>query len=569
MLRSFFVKDYALIKESKVEFDKGLNIITGETGAGKSILVDAMNLILGDRASSEVIREGSEKAVVEGIFDVESNKKIKNILTENKIEFYPELIVRREISLKGTNRNFINDTPVQLSLIKEVGDLLVDLHGQHEHQSLLRNETHIDYLDQFAGTEDYLRNYKWLHKSLSKLKEELKTLKENNSQLIQSREVLLFQLKEINGVSPYEGEEDEIDSSLTIMENSERLLELTNEIYGGLFESEAAIYDSLVKIKNALSELSQIEKKFDPLVHEFESAVAMIKDVSEEVRNYNSKIEMDPNELEKLRERLHALNMLKKKYGGSVKAVLEHKQRIENELKEMDNSGINISELEEKLKKVEESTAKAAIKLSQLRKNSVKKVEKEVRAILDFLGISNSEFNVKIENNISEDEEDYLLIDNKKYEYNSSGYDNVEFYISTNLGESPKPLAKIASGGEISRVMLALKTILAKSDKLPILIFDEIDTGISGQIAAKVGQAMKSLAENHQIIAITHLPQIAGLADHHFVVQKEIIGERVVSSMRELDHEKRIFEVAKLLSGENITEASLKGAKELIEQQNI
>jgi DNA repair protein RecN (Recombination protein N) len=569
MLKTLFVKDYALIKESKVEFDRGLNIITGETGAGKSILVDAMNLLLGDRASSEVIREGSEKAVVEGIFDVESNRKIKNILAENKIEFYPELIVRREISLKGTNRNFINDTPAQLSLIKEVGDLLVDLHGQHEHQSLLRSETHIDYLDQFAGTEDYLRNYKWLHKSLLKLKEELKTLRENNSQLIQSRDVLLFQLKEIDGVSPREGEEDEIDSSLTIMENSERLLELTTEIYSGLFESESAIYDSLVKIKNALSELSQIEKKFDPLLHEFESAVTMIKDVSEEVRNYSSRIEMDPNELEKLRERLHALNMLKKKYGGSVKAVLEHKKRIEDEMKEMDNSGVNVSELEEKLKKVEESTAIAAQKLSQLRKSSIKKVEKEVKTILDFLGISNTEFQVKIENRISEDEEDYLLINNEKYEYNSNGYDNVEFYISTNLGESPKPLAKIASGGEISRVMLALKTILAKSDKLPILIFDEIDTGISGQIAAKVGQAMKSLAENHQIIAITHLPQIAGLADHHFVVQKEIVGERVVSSIKKLDYEKRIIEVAKLLSGENITEASLKGAKELIEQQTI
>jgi DNA repair protein RecN (Recombination protein N) len=563
MLKSFFVKDYALIKESKVEFDKGLNIITGETGAGKSILIDAINLLLGERASGDTIREGAEKAIVEGIFDVESNKKIKNILKENDIEFYSELIIRREISLKGTNRNFINDTPAQLSLIKELGDLLVDLHGQHEHQSLLKVETHIDYLDQFAGTEDYLRNYKWLYKSLLKLKEELNALKENNSQLIESRDVLLFQFKEIDGVSPVDGEEDEIDSHLTMLENSERLLELTTEIYSALFDSETAVHDSLMKIKNAFTELSKIEKKFDPLLNEFENAITLIKDVSEEIRTYNSKIEMDPNELEKFRERIHALNMLKKKYGGSLKAVLEHKKRIENELNEIDNSGVNISEVEEKLRKVEESCATAAKKLSQLRKNSVKTVENEVKTILDFLGISHSEFQVKIENQITED--DYLLVDNKKYKYSSDGYDDIEFYISTNIGESPKPLAKIASGGEISRVMLALKTILAKNDMLPILIFDEIDTGISGPIAAKVGQAMKSLAEHHQIIAITHLPQIAGLANHHFVVQKEIVGDRVVSSIKKLDYEKRVLEVAKLLSGENITEASLKGAKELIE----
>jgi len=284
------------------------------------------------------------------------------------------------------------------------------------------------------------------------------------------------------------------------------------------------------------------------------------------VRSYSDKIEMDPEELVKLRERQQSISMLKKKYGGSVKSILEHRKEIGEELNAIEDSGTNISGLEEKLQKVHENCSASAVKLSRKRKDSVKKVEKDVKNILEFLGISHPEFEVKIDNQIAEDEEDNLRIENNNYKFNSDGYDFVEFYISMNLGESPKPLAKIASGGEISRVMLALKTVLAKTDKLPILIFDEIDTGVSGQIAQKVGQAMKSLAENHQIIAITHLPQIASQADHHFVVQKEISGDRVISFIKEIDYEKRIVEVAKLLSGENITEASLKGAKELIGQ---
>ncbi len=566
MLKSLLVKDYALIKENKVDFKTGLNIITGETGAGKSILIDALGLLLGDRASTEVVREGAEKAIIEGIFDVETNKKIKTLLKENEIEFYPEMILRREVSLKGANRCFVNDTPVQLSLIKELGDLLVDLHGQHEHQSLLRPETHIDYLDQFANTEDLLRNYKWLLKTYLKLKQELKELRENNSQIIEKRDLLLYQIKEIDAVSPQEGEEDEIESRLSMLENSERLVELTHGIYNGLFESDSALYDALIKIKDDLDELNTIDKKFESILHEFQSAVTIIKDVSDEVRSYSDKIEMDPEELEKLRERQHSISMLKKKYGGSLKSILEHRKEIGSELNTIEDSGTNISGLEEKLQKVHENCSASAKKLSQKRKESLKKVEKDVKNILEFLGISNPEFEVRIDNQIAEGEEDYLKIENNNYKFNSDGYDFVEFYISTNMGESTKPLARIASGGEISRVMLALKTVLAKTDKLPILIFDEIDTGVSGQIAQKVGQAMKSLAENHQIIAITHLPQIASQADHHFVVQKEISGDRVISFIKEIDYEKRIVEVAKLLSGENITEASLKGAKELIGQ---
>lgn len=563
MLTSLKVKDYALIKNIFVEFGEGLNIITGETGAGKSILIDAISLLLGERASTETVRQGAERAVIEGIFDVHSNKKIRKILEENEIECLSDLILRREISVKGSNRCFVNDSPAQLSVVKELGDILVDLHGQHEHQSLLKNETHIEYLDQFAGSEDLLRNYKWLYSASLKLKNEIEEIREKNSSTIEKRDTYNFQLKEIDSVSPELGEEEKLNEELIILENSEKLLNLSTEAYDVLFESESTIYDSLVKVQNKINELEKIDKAFIETSNECETALTLIKDISEFIRSYKSKIEMDPERLEKIRERLGAISLLKKKYGGSIESILEHKKKIKTELNLIENSSGNLDDLEDKLQKVQQNCAVAAKKLSEKRKASIKKVEEEIRVILSYVGITNAEFKVKINNELAENNEDSLNVNGKKYKYNSNGYDFVEFFISTNLGEEPKPLSKIASGGEISRVMLALKTILARN-KFPLLIFDEIDTGISGQIAQKVGQAIKSLSENHQIIAITHLPQIAGLADHHYVVEKETVDERVVSTIRKLEDEKRVVEVAKLMSGENVTEASIKGAKELM-----
>ncbi len=313
MLKSLKIQDYALIKEINVEFGKGLNIITGETGAGKSILVDAISLLIGERASTETVREGSQKAIVEGVFELESNKKINTILEENQIENLPELILRREISLKGANRCFINDTPAPLSVVKEIGDVLIDFHGQHEHQALLRIETHIDYLDEYSDSSELLRNYKWLYNALIKLKKEIGELKSKKDSAVEKREILSFQLKEIDAVSPEIDEEEKLVQELNVLENSEKLLELTNDIYQGLYESENAVYDALVKIKNRLDELASIDKAFDESNKECESALAVINDISGFIRNYNSKIEMEPERLETIRERLAAISLLKEK----------------------------------------------------------------------------------------------------------------------------------------------------------------------------------------------------------------------------------------------------------------
>ncbi len=565
MIKSLEVKDYALIEHINIEFGNGLNIITGETGAGKSILIDAMSLLLGERAATEVIRKGASKSMVEGIFNVTENSKVKKLLEENEIEFNDELIIRREISLKGSNRCFINDTPVSLNLIKEIGNYLVDIHGQHEHQSLLRTETHIDFLDEFGNHKSEINNYKSIYDLLNKTIRELKSLKEKESLLKEKKDIFSYQIKEIDSVSPEEGEEDKLTAELNIMENSEKLLELTSSIYQKIFDEENSIYDSLVKVKNKLEELSSIDSRFSENQAECDTALTLIKDISHSMRDYNSKIDLEQDNLDKIRERLSSINLLKKKYGGSVNSVLEYRKKIGNEFDLANNYSENISALEEQINKFRLDCGAAAENISKKRKIISNKIQKEVVEVLNILGITNATFKVMINQIVCDkSEENFITFDKKNYKYNSSGYDEVEFFISTNIGEDLKPLSKVASGGEVSRIMLALKTILAKNDKLPLLIFDEIDTGVSGRVAQKVGQSLKSLASFHQIISITHLPQIAGLADHHFAVEKKSNTDRVVSDIRKLNKEERIKEVAKLMSGELISEASIKSARELM-----
>ncbi len=548
-----------------MEFGTGLNIITGETGAGKSILIDAMSLLLGERASTEVVRKGASKSIVEGILNVDGNKKVETILKDNDIDYNSELIMRREISLKGSNRCFVNDTPVQLTMVKEIGNLLVDLHGQHEHQSLLRTETHIDFLDEFAGLENLRDEFTELYDRIYEKISELNSLREKESVIKEKKDLYSYQIKEIDSVSPESGEEERLNDELNLLENSEKLLELTNKIYSSLYDSENSVNDQLGEISSQVEELLRIDKNFTEVSGELDAALALFSDISKFFRDYNSKIDLDPEHLEELRERLGAINLLKKKYGGSLKAVLEYREKIGKELDLIENYSGNISNLEEEIKQLRTGCGITADKLSKKRTDASKKVQKEVKEVLSYLGIENAVFQIKINRSSADTKnDDYILINNKPYRFNSKGCDEVEFYISTNLGEDTKPLAKVASGGEISRVMLALKTILAKNDKLPLLIFDEIDTGVSGRVAQKVGNSLKSLAKFHQIIAITHLPQIAGLADIHFAVEKKQNEDRVISSIRKLNDDEKVNEVAKLMSGENITEASINGARELM-----
>jgi DNA repair protein RecN (Recombination protein N) len=566
MLKSFEVKDYALIEHISVEFGSGLNIITGETGAGKSILIDAMSLLLGERASTEVVRKGSQKSFVEGIFNVKQNKKVKSLLEENDVDFYDELIIRREISLKGSNRCFINDSPVNLNLVKDVGDLLVDLHGQHEHQSLLKTETHIDYLDEFGDYQEILQQYKKIYSELLNKENDLIELQKKENSIKEKKDFYSFQIKEIDSISPEENEDETLKEELTILESSEKLAELTSEIYQLLFESENSVQSSLSKVKTLIQKVNEIDKSFTDVLNESESALAQVQDISNYVRSYNSKINLDQEEVEGKRERFGAINLLKKKYGGSVKSILDYRKKIEKEFELAENFSEKINELSKAIFELRKKAGTIARELSKKREQAAKLVKKGIEETLKELGIQEPQFKTQIFNEPAV-KDSGIYLDGKYFKATSKGIDEVEFFISTNPGEDLKPLAKVASGGEVSRIMLALKSTLAKNYKLPLLIFDEIDVGVSGRIAQKVGKALKNLSAFHQVISITHLPQIASLADHHFSIEKFALNKRVISSIKKLPQSERITEIARLLSGEKITEASLKSARELISQK--
>jgi DNA repair protein RecN (Recombination protein N) len=571
MLKSLYIQNYALIEEIRVEFGSGLNIITGETGAGKSILVDALSLILGDRAATEVVRKGEEKAVVEGIFGIADHQRMKSLLRTNDIEASDDLILRREVSAKGQSRCFVNDSPTQLAILKEIGDLLVDLHGQHEHQSLLRTSTHIDLLDDFGGLHGLVRKFREQYDALRAHFGNLDELMRKESQLKEKRDLYEFQLKEIDTVSPQPAEEEGLEAELKILENSEKLFEATSRLYQMLYEGENAVYDQLVLVRNQLEDLTGIDKAFEEARKEAASAAAIVSELTKFIQSYNSKIEFNPERLEQIRERLGQLSLLKKKYGGSIDTIIGHRERIAGEFALAENFDKEIGKLAEQVEKTRRKCSDDAQRLSTKRQELVPRINKSIVAELAKLGIANAKFDVAVrntpigkENGGNVGQKAFVKLGREFFEATTKGIDDVEFYVSTNVGEDPKPLAKIASGGEISRIMLALKTILAKSDRLPLLIFDEIDVGVSGRIAQAVGKSLKVLSQFHQVIAITHLPQIAGLADQHFVVEKIEEKKRTSTRMRALDDEARVEEVAKLMSGAIVTEAGLEGARELM-----
>jgi DNA repair protein RecN (Recombination protein N) len=572
MLKSLQIRNYALIEELSVPFSSGLVIITGETGAGKSIIVDALGLVLGERASTEAVRSGTEKAIVEGLFDVTGNARVNELLQANELDTADELIVRREVSIKGQSRCFINDSPVTLALLKQVGELLVDLHGQHEHQSLLRVDTHCGMVDDFGGLDGMVRDYRDAFQGLKALASEVQELRDREQQLREKRDFCLFQAEEIDAVAPQAGEEERLETDLRILENSERLHTATTDLHTALYESDRSAHDLLVIARNQLHTLAAIDPQFAEAAKECASAAAIVNELAKFIQGYNARVEFAPDRLEELRERLGRIAFLKKKYGGSIESILAHREAIRRDLELADNFDGVLQKMQKDLDVARTECAARAERLSVKRHEVGKKIDKAIVQELAKLGIANARFTTHIDQTALENgraartalPDDAVLRGKTPVRLNARGYDDVEFYISTNAGEEEKPLTKVASGGEISRIMLALKSILARTDRLPVLIFDEIDVGVSGRIAQAVGASMKSLAAFHQVIAITHLPQIAGFADTHFVVTKTEQSGRASTSLRRLTLDEQVREVARLMSGAEVTEAGLVSARELM-----
>ena len=565
MLKSLYVRNFALIDEVQLDLAAGLNILTGETGAGKSILIGALGLIIGERASTDLVRQGADKAIVEGVFDVRDNEYVRAVLAREGYDCNDELIVRREVTARGTSRAFVNDSPASLALLKDLGDHLVDLHGQHEHQMLLRAETHVAFLDAAAGLEEKVKRYAGAHAGVVESFEALRELRMRETQLRERQEFHRFQLGEIDAVAPRDGEDVEIQNELKILENAERIVGLITELSNILSEGENNVYDRLNEAQGCLDQLAGFDQTFNEYSEECGSALVSINEIAKQLGHYADRIEFSPSRVEELRTRLYALSGLRKKFGGTLAAVLEYRAKIVEELDLAGNFDERIAAIESELQERRTAAGKLAAELSKLRTAAARTIESSVETMLRTLGIDKARFVIGMRRRESDAGSAAAVLVERKYVVSApTGIDVIEFMISTNVGEEPKPLAKVASGGEISRVMLALKSILAQGSRLPMLVFDEIDTGISGRIASKVGAAMQRLGERHQIIAITHLPQIAATSHQHFVVEKGERDGRTLTTVRALDADEHTREVAKLMSGEKITESSLRMARELI-----
>ena len=566
MIKSLYIKDFALIDELDVQFENGLNIMTGQTGAGKSIIIGALNMILGERADTEVIRQGANKAIAEATIFVGENDYLFELLEENAVEVSKELILRREIRQTGS-RAFINDTPVNISVLKEVGDQLVDLHGQHDHQMLLKEENHQGVIDQFDSVQPVLKAYRAEYKKMSELQKELRDLKRRERDLNEKMELYQFQVKELEAAELDAHEEEELESEMNLLDNAEDLDQKASAIAEIGNGDDVSLIELLNTIKMHLEDMSRIEPEFQTYLEEVTTARISIQEAVQFAERYREGIEFNPKRLETLRQRQSELNRLQKKYQRDIPELIKYYNEIKSELNVAENFDLEIERIEKKISDQAEILKEKAADLHEIRIQVGNQLSADIAYALKNLGIEHGHFQVSVD--WMKSGSGWLEVDGTPVECTPDGCDEVTFYISTNKGESPKPLAKIASGGEISRVMLSLKSILAKEHHLPVMIFDEIDTGISGHISEKVGREMRKLSEYCQIVAITHQPQIASQAHKHYKVEKVEEGERTITKILSLTEEEHIREVAGLMSGEEITESAMSSAKELIERSGM
>lgn len=563
MIKSLFIKNFALIDELEVQFGEGLNILTGQTGAGKSIIIGALNMILGERADTDVIRYGTQKAIAEATIKMFESDEISGLLQENEIEEHEYLILRREIRQTGS-RAFINDTPVNIGVLKSVGDLLVDLHGQHDHQLLLKEENHRAMIDSFEEIQPLLKSYQTEYELLKTLRVELNHLKKRENELQEKTELYRFQVQELENARLSVEEEEELISEMNLLDNAEILDQKAAAISEMAENDDANIIQLLNHLKLNLEDLARIEPEFESYLAEISQARVSIQEAVHFAERYRNTIEFNPRRLEELRQRQSELNRLQKKYQRDVPELVQYLSDIKQELSVADNFDLEIEKMTAQVQKQADKLADAASKLHKQRVSVGKELSRKIEAELSKLGIPNAHLEVSVE--YLHQPNGWISINKERIECTEFGCDFVRLFISTNKGEAPKPLAKIASGGEISRVMLALKSILAKEQSLPVMVFDEIDTGISGEISEKVGRAMRELSAYCQILAITHQPQIASQAHHHYKVQKLEQDDRTTTEIVALDQESHIHEVAGLMSGAEITESALSSAKELIQK---
>lgn len=568
MLEKLTIKNYLLLKNIEIDLSKGFNIITGETGAGKSILINALNLLLGGRADYSIISKSKDKMIIEGIVSISGDNKaaIGKILKEREMESLGDnIIIRRELYTKAYSRCFINDTPVGTNDLKELGEIIIDIHSQNEHQSLLKKEMHIELVDSYLVKkegkkfEDRLNSYKQGYEQLLIKQNEFDEINRKKSELDSKRSFIDFQLKEINETDPQQGEDEELENELKTGENIEGIRESLTLAYSNLYDDSGSVLERIKIVEKELGKIGEYNTDIQKILGDVSESTTALREASRLIGSLLDNLNFDPARVEEIRERLYKLQFLKKKYGGSIDEVIKLKETLEKDLGLVDNFDETISNLKKEIDELVKELFKKAGELSKIRREKSKQLEAETVKILKEVGFENAEFRVDIKSATGTKGSFANAQDLR-----NNGYDDVEFMVKINKGDEFSSLRKTASGGEVSRIMLAVKSVLAGADKVDILVFDEIDTGISGRIAQKAGRVMKGLSAYRQVIAITHLAQIAALADEHLLVEKETEGNSTITRIRPLDKNEKVIEVAKLLSGEKVTDASIKSAKELM-----
>ncbi len=572
MIEELYIRNVALIDELRLEFSPGLNIFTGETGAGKSIILNAVGLALGERSISGVVPPGKGHAKVQIAVSLPPVHPVWHCISEsgldNVFDSQEEFLISRRISENGRSRCYLNGQMVNLTLLQAIGNLLVDIHGQHEHQSLFRSETHLDLLDAFGKLQGLRLQVSKMYDEIHTLRGRLTDFSRRLHESTHEKELLEFQLDELKNAQLQEEEEESLINERNLLSNAEGRFESASLAYDYLYsgdQSNPSILDNLKEINRTISKLSQMDGNLVELNVRLESALYELEDITYQIRDYRDTVEFNSHRLTEVEDRLDLVHRLKRKYGNSIAEILDYQAHVDQKLKEFLVGSEHIEELKNQIQVAITKGQELAGDLSEKRKETATRLEALIEMQLQTLGMEKAIFQILVQP--MESPNGILQIDEKRYELKSRGMDEIEFLIAPNVGSEPKSLTKIASGGEISRVMLALKTALARIDNIPSMIYDEIDVGIGGHTADIVGQKLEELARVRQVICITHLPQIARLANRHFRVEKRVKDNQTTISAKQLTSEERVKEIARMHGGE-LTETALVRARELLKGQS-
>jgi DNA repair protein RecN (Recombination protein N) len=562
MLLELKIKNFIIIEDLGLEFGPGLNIFSGETGAGKSILIDAISGILGEKMTTSQIRGGYEKATLEGIFDIADQPRVREILEESGVDVdEPTLILRRELYSSGRGRCFANASQIPVSKLKAIGEYLIDIHGQNEHQSIVKVSRHRELLDSFAGTMDLVEQVRDLHGRLGEIRDRLESFEIDEKEKARRIEFNSFAVKEIEAASLTPGEEEELKNESNLLSNAEKLFQEINSS-AQFMNAEGGVLQNLKKTEASLARISEYDPEISGILETIRESYYALEDAGAFLRNYENSIDFSPERINAVEERLSLISTLKKKYGDTIEEILGYADRANREIEAISSSEEEMEKLREEQKKLTREARDRALELSRKREEGARDLEARVMKELSDLAMGGTQFSISITQEETPDGE--IESGNRRYALYPHGMDRVEFLLSANRGQNLRQLRKIASGGELSRIMLALKNVILSQDIVSTLIFDEVDAGIGGKTADIVGRKLKTLSHNSQVLLITHLPQIAAMSDSHYQVQKHDSANRTTTMVNRLKRKEKIREIARMLAGEKITETSLQHAEDLV-----